>query len=234
MIGFLAVILHLLWVGIAFIVFTSWRRLREDGDTTTVAMARLRPGMEASVRGRLAFHGVERTSLLGAEPAVWFDWKIQRLDDASLISAGRWITEAAGRSQEPFAIVDDAGNRVLVWPMGAEVRDAGKTTWDGDYPDTMDEALRGSLSAIDAESLHSTERWLPPGMDCVVSGRVEAPGPGYGPDMRGLIRTGGSHALRIAAGGPLNALAERRRNTRRAALIALAALVLAVIASIHA
>jgi hypothetical protein len=241
---FIAGALHLLWVAAAFFAFMSWRRLRELGATPPAKMTQVRSGMEARVQGRLAFDGAARTSPLGNEAAVWFDWKVERHDAEHRDPGptGHWITQAVGSSAEPFALLDEAGNRMLVWPDKAEVLDVPEQTWDGEYPDTIDGTLRDRLlrgvglgaRLTDASVLHFTERWLPPGALCFVTGRVEAPGPEHGPDMRGLIREGGDRAFLIVAGVLVDAQARLRRKTIRAAFVALAACVLAVLASIRA
>lgn len=237
---FIAVGLHLLWVAAAFFAVVSWRRLRAVDDTPTMPMAAVRPGMEARIPGRLAFHGAARTSPLGAEPAVWFDWKVERHGDAHRdpVLGGSAITQAVGSSIEPFALVDDAGNRMLVWPKAAEVQGAPEQTWDGEYPETIDGTQRDSLvqgiklaaPLTDASVLHFTERWLPPGAPCLVVGRVEAPRPEHGPEILGQVREG----VFISAGAPADRLASLRKQTTSAAILALAAFILAVLVSVLA
>lgn len=237
MIPYLAIVLHAAWVVLAFVALMSWRRRRAVDDTPDVPMAKLRPGMAARIQGRTAFHGAARTSPLGGHPAVWFAWAVERDHPRSDRS-----TLAAGSATEPFALVDAAGDRMLVWPAKAEVLEAGEETWENEYPATIDAALRDRLvrgvdlaePLTDASRLHFTERWLPAGSACFVLGRVEAPGPEHGPDVRGLMRERGEGDFLIVAGVPRDALAALRRQAMLCAIGALAAFVAAVLATIAA
>jgi E3 Ubiquitin ligase len=192
------------------------------------------------------FCGEARTSLIGAVPAVWFDWHIEqrpvqlpfgRTDQ----NDGDWQTAARGSSNEPFALDDGAGNRLLIWPTDADVRDTNEREWAGDFPDTMSGTLRdgmiegiGLLSSLTGVAdLRFTEHWLPPGVACFVIGRVEPPEPAHGPGVRGLIRSG-NRTFFIAAGTPGTALESLRRTIRLVALFGAAAFVLAVALSVFA
>ena len=242
MVDFLVFSLHFLWIGGAIITFIYWRRLHDVGDTPEVPIAQAQPGMAARFQGRSAFHGQARTSLIGAVAAVQFDWKIEHREVQRTGGDSTWRTRAQGSSMEPFAVVDESGNRLLVWPMDAVVHDTHERIWDGEFPDTMSSTLRDQL--VDGiglvarltgfGELRFTEHWLPPDMPCFVIGLVEAPGPDHGPDVRGLVRAGGAHGFFIAAGTPLDALASLRRHARAAAAFAAVMFALAITASIFA
>ena len=239
---FFAIVLHGLWVISAVLALMSWRRLRDVGDAPDVPLAKLRPGMEARIQGRTAFHGAERTSPLGAVSAVWFDWSVLRDNDSPGFGRRLPSTLATDSSTAPFALVDDAGNRLLVWPAKAVFFAPREQRWNAEYPETMDGALRDSLlrgdnqdaPLTDPSVLQFFERWLPPGAPCFVIGRVEAPGPEHGPDVGGLIRESGDRAFLVSAGAPVDAQAALRRKTIWASSVGAVAFVLAVAATIYA
>jgi len=239
-----ALFLHAFWVVGLTVALMSWRRLRAVGGTPTVAVAQARPGIEARIQGRVAFHGAERRSSLGAEPAVWSDWRVERDRDSfrDFGPRGERVTLAADSSTEPFALVDEAGLRVLVWPGRAELLEPREKKWAGEYPATIDAALHDRLTSgvdlaeplTDASGLYFTERWLPAGAACFALGLVEAPGPEHGPEVRGLIRARGEGDFLISTGAPVDTLAASRRQLEIAVIGTVVMFALAVIATIYA
>ncbi len=240
----IALVLHALWVVGVTVALMSWHRLRDIGNTPTVPLAQARPGMEARVVGRADFHGAERKSPIGAEPAVWSYWLIERDYDSmrDLGPRGQRFALATESSTEPFALVDETGNIILVWPARAEVIDPQEMRWDHAYPATIDgtlhdRLLRGENLAApltNTEILHFTERWLAAGETCFVMGRVEAPGPEHGPGVRGVIREGGDRDFLISRGEPVDTQDSLRRQLKYAVLGTLAAFALAILATILA
>ena len=250
MVDFILLVLHLAWMALAFFTVLNWRRLKDVQETPEVSIANVQPGVVASIRGRTAFHGAPRESLMGRVPAVWYSWSVARHtgghERVGATGDVGWESVAGFSSVEPLALVDDAGNRILFFPMGAEVGHSDEGQWGADLLDTLSETTRdkilsgiGVITALAGMgALRFSERWLRPGVECFVIGRVDKPGPehgaGIGPEVKGCVTEGGFRELLLEVGAPVSAAADLRRQMTTTAIGAVVMFILAVIGSILA
>jgi len=234
-------LLHALWIACALVTYALWRQLRERSALSVLPIGRAQPGAPGRFRGRTAALAAQRSPIADA-PSIWFDWKIVQTMTArgESLAYGDTIVVAQGTSREPFAIDDESGGRIIVWPENAEVRGADEQGWQGEIPRSMNGALRdqlpessGALSQIGGLDL--TERRLRPGVFCSVTGRLEASGSGYGPEVIGLIREGiERQPLVIAVEFPADVRGSLRAGVVAAGIVTAMVFVVAVIASILA
>lgn len=250
MVGFILFVLHIGWLALAFFTFVNWRRLKDVEATREVPIANVQPGEVATIRGRTAFHGEPRESVMGRAPAVWYSWSIERhagdRERVGVSSAMGWNSLAGFTSVEPIALTDDAGNRILFFPMSAEVGHSNGGQWNADLLDTLSATTRdrilSGIGAITAFAgmgeLRFSERWLRPGVECFVVGRVDKPGPehgpGIGPEVKGCITEGGFRELRLELGAPKTATEDLRSQMTATAIGTVVMFIIAVIGSILA
>ncbi len=246
---FFQVVVVVLYAGFAITAFVAWLRWRgaqDVNDTPDVPLAGAQPGMVARIQGRAAEHGEQRLSVLGNVACVWHDWEVERREvrrgTSSSDDRESWRTDESGRSDHPFALDDGAGNRILVYPRGADIRDTSSNVWYSAMPRMGKEAFGGSMLGSGIEILSAlggnqnyrfTEHYLQAGEQCFVIGRVEAPGPADGPGVRGCIKGGGGRPYFIATGTPDEAMGSLRRAAIGLTILAAVLLAAAIAATIH-
>jgi hypothetical protein len=123
----------------ALALFALYRflvRVRRDRLVADTPVARLRSAAQGYVKvfGSCEPAGPAPTAApLSARPCVWwaFDIAEEQRDSKGNV---RWHTIESAASVEPFALVDEDGNRCLVGPVAAEVTPSTRNVWYGAEP----------------------------------------------------------------------------------------------------
>jgi hypothetical protein len=123
----------------ALALFALYRflvRVRRDRLVADTPVARLRSAAQGYVKvfGRSEPAGPAPTAApLSARPCVWWAFEIAEEQRDSKGNV-RWHTIESAASVEPFALVDEDGNRCLVGPVAAEVTPGTRNVWYGAEP----------------------------------------------------------------------------------------------------
>jgi len=197
--AFFIVLFHLIWIGLIAYRVARMRRIRllESRPLTPINAAIA--GNDVMIEGRVVSVGVTR-SFLRSRPAAWYDWKVERHEydpdkDVNDRDRDRWVHEDSGKSIEPLAVEDQAGNRIVVLPERAAKERFPEHVWHG--PTTTPPPDGRSRSPTD---YRYTERLLAPGELVTVTGRLAPARPGGGPGVRGLLAGAGDIPFMIGVG----------------------------------
>lgn len=209
-------ILHAGWVVCAVVAVLKWRESGDVGDAPPISLAQAQPGKRGCIQGLTAFVGGERLSTLRKVPAVWHAWQVERRQPRQPTAGtdeDRWYSEEGGSSEEPFALEDGAGNRVVVAPQRAKLDGLASDTWFSPVPRTGG-ALGAGIEVIatlaGTGGYRFTEHRLEPGVPCFVVGRLEPPRPEDGPGVRGFVTGMLGQPIHIATGTPAQAQSTMR------------------------
>jgi len=198
--GFLA-LCHLPWIGAIVMIWWRLRQARRVAGHPVTPLAKAPVGKEVVVEGKVAsLHLLYST--LRSHPVAWFDWTVQaaRLEYDSKKPfqppRTRWVSHDSGRSTTPFAIEDEQGKRIVLLPSAAEVLTQKGTSWSG--PTERPSAL----ATLEPRNFRYSEQYLEAGEACTVVGLLEPRRPEDGPEVCGVIASGGRLPFTIANGSP--------------------------------
>ena len=167
-----------------------------------------------------------RPSTLGAVTCLWHDWRVDQ--ESRPFDQDRTSDPFDGRNHgatgEPFALVNQAGDRVLIDPTHAVFEAVQSRSWTG--PGSRPGGAFQGLGLF-----RYTERWILPRQPLFVLGRLDPPEPGDPAGLRGRVARGGGGPLVVAGESPERVFATVRRRTNGSLLLAGALLPLAVIAT---
>lgn len=167
-----------------------------------------------------------RPSTLGLVTCLWHDWRVERegqpfdQDRASDPFDG----SNQGATEEPFALANGAGDRVLIDPAHAVFEAVETRSWMGAAP-----RPGGAFPGLGI--FRYTERWILPRQPLFVIGRLDPPEPGDPSGIRGRVARGGGGPVVVAGQSPEMVFAAAHRRAKRALALAGFLLPLAVIAT---
>ncbi len=194
----ISALVHLVWIGLLAYRFARMRQIRllENHPLTPINAAVA--GRDVMIEGAVACVGVTR-SMLRAKPAAWYHWIVARYEHNPNAKENdlseNWVTEDSGKSTEPLAIEDQAGNRILLLPQRARMERIPDVVWFGPTS-----APPPDGRSRNPRNYRYTERLLAPGEFVTVTGRLEPAQPGDGPGVRGLIAGPGDLPFMIGLG----------------------------------
>lgn len=167
-----------------------------------------------------------RPSTLGQVTCLWHDWRVERemqpfdQDRASDPFDGH----NQGATEEPFALENAAGERVLIDPAHAVFEAVPSRSWTG-----ASSRPGGVFPGLGL--FRYTERWILPRQPLFVIGRLDPPEPGDPGNIRGRIARGGRGPLVVAGESPEMVFATARRRANLALVLAGVLLPLALVAT---
>ncbi|GAA0681152.1 hypothetical protein GCM10009104_02090 [Marinobacterium maritimum] len=109
-------------------VFSRMTRYRLIADTPTAKVRSAPQGYVELIGHVIAGEDGMLDAPLSGRPCVWYDYKVEELDDDD--GRKRWRSVRSGRSQHWFQINDGTGT-CLIDPEGAEVSSQHKHSWRG-------------------------------------------------------------------------------------------------------
>jgi hypothetical protein len=153
----------------------AMQRVIED---TPTSLARSLPLGFVEVAGTAQPDGEALLSPFTNHPCVYYHYRIQELRGSG--RSRRWVTVAEERSSEPFYLQDRTG-RVLIVPMGADMRLSSEQVfsnrWPGALPDHVAHALRRigepTVSWLGPRALRCREAYIAPGRPLYVLGTAQ-------------------------------------------------------------
>lgn len=122
--------------GTIYAVYRLFVSLRRDRFAADTPLARIRSAAQGYVHleGRAAPPPEGAiTAPLSGMPCVWWDYKIERNQQAGTSNRQEWRVIDRATSVAPFSLRDTDGE-CLVGPVGADVTPTSKETWYGDMP----------------------------------------------------------------------------------------------------
>ncbi|WP_010322226.1 GIDE domain-containing protein [Marinobacterium stanieri] len=126
-------IFAVLCLGALWFVFSRMQRYRIIADTPTARIRSAPQGYVEIIGHVIAGEDGMLSAPLSGRPCVWYQYKVEELDDVN--DKKRWRTIRSGCSEHWFQINDGTGT-CLIDPEGAEVSTNHKHTWQasGSFP----------------------------------------------------------------------------------------------------
>jgi hypothetical protein len=146
--------------------FLSRARRIEDTPTTPI-----RSAAQGSVelQGICEPFGEPLRAPLTGSACVWWEYRIERLDEGKGSRSGRWRSVSRATSAAPFRLRDRTGE-CLIEPDGATVHTSARRTWQGHSPWPKRPPSPAAFVLGGRARYRYTERWLPAGFPLYAMG----------------------------------------------------------------
>lgn len=203
--SFLLLVIHFFWIvplGVGI-----WNRMlgRAIAAQRPVDIAAAPLGQRVLLEGWAApAYASPQPSTLGQIPCLWHDWRVDQdgrppdgFSSNSFSSTG-FSPDDHGATEEPFALENRAGDRVLILPAHASFEAVESRTWTG--PAVQIGSL--SIGLGNFGLFRYTERWILPKQPLFVLGRLDPPQPGDPSGIRGRLASGGIGPFVVAGQSP--------------------------------
>lgn len=169
-----------------------------------------------------------RPSTLGQIPCLWHDWRVdQDSRPADGSSSSSFPSDNHGATEEPFALENRAGDRVLILPAQASFEAVPSRTWTG--PAVQIGSLSIGFGSFGL--FRYTERWILAKQPLFVLGRLDPPEPGDPSGIRGRLANGGFAPFVVAGQSPEMVFEAAARKSERSFLLAGLLLPVALVAT---